>query len=50
HIAALNDRQQIADDTMPRLLKDALQIMDQDDGTEAFLFGLEALINGFEKQ
>ncbi|HDT3094547.1 TPA: TetR/AcrR family transcriptional regulator C-terminal domain-containing protein, partial [Klebsiella pneumoniae subsp. pneumoniae] len=32
------------------LLREALQIMDSDDGEQAFLHGLESLIRGFEVQ
>ncbi|RUT66676.1 hypothetical protein CKG00_10015 [Morganella morganii] len=32
------------------LLREALQIMDSDDGEQAYLHGLESLIRGFEVQ
>ncbi|HFF8522644.1 TPA: tetracycline resistance transcriptional repressor TetR [Providencia rettgeri] len=50
HLAAQDERDAKLDDGMPPLLQEAIQIMDNDDGTEAFLFGLESLIQGFERQ
>lgn len=38
------------DENLPPLLRIALQIMDSDDGEQAFLHGLESLIRGFEVQ
>lgn len=37
-------------DEMPPLLQEAMQIMDHDDSFDAFLFGLESLLQGFERQ
>ncbi|EMT6574726.1 TPA: tetracycline resistance transcriptional repressor TetR [Providencia rettgeri] len=48
HLAAMAERDVEQDGAMPLLLKEAVQIMDNDDGTEAFLFGLESLIRGFK--
>ncbi|HEM7133514.1 MULTISPECIES: tetracycline resistance transcriptional repressor TetR [Providencia] len=48
HLAAMGERDVEQDGAMPLLLKEAIQIMDNDDGTEAFLFGLESLIRGFK--
>ncbi|EPL6453815.1 MULTISPECIES: tetracycline resistance transcriptional repressor TetR [Providencia] len=48
HSAALSERETTDENAMPPLLKSALQIMDNDDGTEAFLFGLDALIQGLK--
>ncbi|EJD6376275.1 tetracycline resistance transcriptional repressor TetR [Providencia rettgeri] len=48
HLAAMGERDVEQDGAMPLLLKKAIQIMDNDDGTEAFLFGLESLIRGFK--
>ncbi|HEP0305716.1 TPA: tetracycline resistance transcriptional repressor TetR [Providencia rettgeri] len=48
HLAAMGERDVEQDGAIPLLLKEAIQIMDNDDGTEAFLFGLESLIRGFK--
>ncbi len=48
HLAAMGERDVEQDGAMPLLLIKAIQIMDNDDGTEAFLFGLESLIRGFK--
>lgn len=48
HLAAMGERDVEQDEAMPLLLKEAVQIMDNDDGTEAFLFGLESIIRGFK--
>lgn len=50
HLAAQNERDTTLDEGMPPLLQEAIQIMDHDDGFGAFLFGLESLIQGFERQ
>ncbi|MBC3996743.1 tetracycline resistance transcriptional repressor TetR(D) [Morganella morganii] len=50
HTAALTDRPAAPDENLPPLLREALQIMDSDDGEQAFLHGLESLIRGFEVQ
>ncbi|BBU98919.1 TetR/AcrR family transcriptional regulator C-terminal domain-containing protein [Providencia hangzhouensis] len=44
----MGERDVEQDEAMSLLLKEAVQIMDNDDGTEAFLFGLESLIRGFK--
>ncbi|MEQ4778227.1 tetracycline resistance transcriptional repressor TetR [Providencia huaxiensis] len=49
HIAAISERDVEQDSSMPLLLKQAIHIMDSDDGTAAFLFGLESLIRGFKQ-
>ncbi|WP_369308748.1 tetracycline resistance transcriptional repressor TetR [Providencia rettgeri] len=46
HNTAKSERETVDENAIPPLLKSALQIMDNDDGTEAFLFGLETLIQG----
>ncbi|UXJ05230.1 TetR/AcrR family transcriptional regulator C-terminal domain-containing protein [Morganella morganii] len=38
------------DENLPPLLREALQIMDSDDGEQAFLHSPESLIRGFEVQ
>lgn len=38
------------DENLPPLLREALQIMDSDDGEQAFLHGPESLIRRFEVQ
>lgn len=50
HNAASGDRPAAADDTLPPLLREALHIMDSDDGEQAFLHSPESLIPGFEVQ
>ena len=50
HTAALTDRPAAPDENLPPRLREALQIMDSDDGEQAFLHGLESLIRGFEVQ
>ncbi|HEM8292147.1 MULTISPECIES: tetracycline resistance transcriptional repressor TetR [Providencia] len=48
HRAAQGEREQNDENVMPPLLQSAIQIMDNDDGTDAFLFGLDALIQGLK--
>ncbi|MGG4606720.1 tetracycline resistance transcriptional repressor TetR [Providencia sp. Me31A] len=50
HLAAQNERDAALGDEMPPLLQEAIQIMDHNDSFDAFLFGLEALIQGFERK
>lgn len=49
HNAAAPERSITQVDTMPPLLREALLIMDSDDGESAFLYGLDSLIAGLEK-
>ncbi len=48
HAEAVKERNTSVDESMPPLLADAIEIMDNDDGIQAFLFGLNALIQGLE--
>lgn len=48
HAEAVKERNSSGDEFMPPLLAEAIQIMDNDNGIQAFLFGLNALIQGFE--
>lgn len=49
HNAAAPQRTTASGSTMPPLLREALHIMDSDDGGTAFLYGLDSLISGLEK-
>lgn len=48
HVAAQRDVEPSTDENVPPLLKEALDIMDGDEGESAFLYGLTALISGLE--
>ncbi len=50
HASGSLEREYTMDENMPPLLKEAIQIMDTEDGSQAFMYGINALIIGLEAQ